>query len=109
VAYDEELADRVRDVLGPRERVEERKMFGGLAFMVSGHMTVGVVNDELMARVGPDGEDDALAEPHARAMDLTGRPMTGFVFVAADGVATEAGVRSWVERSLAYTSALPPK
>ena len=109
MAYDEALADRIRDMLVEVDRVEERKMFGGLGFMLGGYMTVGVVKDELMARVGADGEDDALEQPHARPMDFTGRPMTGFVFVAADGVATEEGVRPWVERALAYVSTLPPK
>ena len=109
MAYDEELADRIRDVLAGRERVEERKMFGGIAFMVGGHMTVGVVKDELMARVGADGENEALAQPHARTMDFTGRPMTGFVFVSAERVATEEAVRPWVERCLAFVATLPPK
>lgn len=109
MAYDEELAGRIRDVLAGRERIEERKMFGGIAFMVGGHMAVGVVKDELMARVGADGEDEALAQPHARTMDFTGRPMTGFVFVAAEGVATEEAVRPWVERCLAFVETLPPK
>jgi hypothetical protein len=108
VAYDEDLADCIRDALAGRD-VREQKMFGGLAFMIGGHMTVGVVDDELMARVGPDGEDDALAQPHVRAMDFTGRPMTGFVFVAAPGVATDAAVAAWVDRCLAFTETLPPK
>jgi TfoX/Sxy family transcriptional regulator of competence genes len=110
MAYDEALADRIRDVLVDRgDRVHERKMFGGLAFMVDGHMTVGVVKDELMARVGADGEDDALAQPHARTMDFTGRPMTGFIQVSAAGVASEDDVRAWVDRCLAFTTTLPPK
>ncbi len=110
MAYDEELADRIRDVLADRaDGVREQKMFGGLAFMVDGHMTVGVVKDELMARVGRAGEDDALAQPHARLMDFTGRPMTGFVLVAALGVASEGDVKAWVDRSLAFTTTLPPK
>ena len=99
MAYDEDLADRIRDALAPGERVEERKMFGGLCFMLGGHMVVGVVGNELMARVGADGEDDALAQPHARPMDFTGRPMTGFVFVAAEGVATDEAAQAWVERA----------
>ena len=110
MAYDETLADRIRDVLADHaDRVREQKMFGGIAFMVDGHMTVGVVNDELMARVGADGEDDALAQPHARTMDFTGRPMTGFIQVAAAGVATDEDVKAWVDRSLAFTTTLPPK
>lgn len=110
MAYDEALAGRIRDVLADRgDRVREQKMFGGLAFMVGGHMLVGVVKDELMARVGADAEDDALAQPHARPMDFTGRPMNGVVFVAADGVATDDAVRDWVERAATFTSTLPPK
>jgi TfoX/Sxy family transcriptional regulator of competence genes len=110
MAYDEALAGRVRDVLADRgDRVREQKMFGGLAFMVDGHMTVGVVNDELMARVGADSEDAALAQPHARTMDFTGRPMTGFIQVSAEGVAAEDDVRAWIDRALSFTSTLPPK
>lgn len=109
MAYDEGLADRIRDVLAGRDGVREQKMFGGIAFMVDGHMTVGIVNDELMVRVGAEGEDDALAQPHARVMDFTGRPMTGFVQVAAAGVATESDVRAWVHRAFAFTATLPPK
>ena len=109
MAYDEALADRIRDVLAGHDGVREQKMFGGIAFMVDGHMTVGVVNDELMARVGADGEDDALAKSHARAMDFTGRPMTGFVLVSAAGVAAEDDVRAWVDGALAFTTTLPPK
>ena len=110
MAYDEALADRIRDVLaGHGDRVREQKMFGGIAFMVDGHMTVGVVSDELMARVGADGEDDALAQPLARTMDFTGRPMTGFIQVSAAGVAAEDDVKAWVGRALAFTTTLPPK
>jgi TfoX/Sxy family transcriptional regulator of competence genes len=110
MAYDEALAGRIRDVLADHgDGVREQKMFGGLAFMVDGHMTIGVVKDELMARVGPDGEEDALAQPHARTMDFTGRPMTGFIQVSAAGAATEDDVRAWVDRALAFTTTLPPK
>jgi TfoX-like protein len=77
--------------------------------MFGGHMTVGIVGDELMARVGAEGEEDALAQEHARPMDFTGRPMTGFVFVGAPAVAGDAGVAAWVTRALSYTSTLPPK
>jgi TfoX/Sxy family transcriptional regulator of competence genes len=109
MAYDDELGDRIRDVLAGRDGVREQKMFGGLGFMVGGHMAVGVIKDELMARVGADREDEALAQPHARLMDFTGRPMTGFIQVAAEGVATEEQVRPWVERALAFVATLPPK
>jgi TfoX/Sxy family transcriptional regulator of competence genes len=81
VAYDEKLAARVRALLADRTDVSERKMFGGLTFMVSGHMSCGVNGDELIVRLDRDHEDDALAQPHARPMDFTGWPMRGFVTV----------------------------
>ena len=74
MAYNGELADRIRGSLAGRSGVAERKMFGGIAFMVDGHMCCGVTGDLLMIRVGADGFDDALAQPHSRPMDFTGRP-----------------------------------
>jgi len=85
VAYDEQLADRVRDVLLPEPDLTQRKMFGGLAFMLEGHMCCGVVRDELMLRLGIDGAEEALGRDHVRPMDFTGKPMTGMVFVSAEG------------------------
>lgn len=109
MAYDTGLADRVREALaGGGVPADERRMFGGLAFMVRGHMTVGILGDELMVRVGPDGYEDALADPSARPMDFTGKPMTGMVFVAATGLDAEA-LDNWVGRGLAFTASLPPK
>ena len=109
MAYDEGLAERVRGVLAEVADTSERKMFGGLAFMVRGHMTVGIIGDELMVRVGPDGEDDALARPHARPMDFTGKPMRGYVYVAGEGAAEDDDLAAWVARGLAFTASLPPK
>jgi TfoX/Sxy family transcriptional regulator of competence genes len=106
--YDEELAERVRDVLGPRDRVVERKMFGGLAFMVGGHMTCGIVRDELMLRLGEEEAEKALERSHVRPMDFTGRPMRGMVFVESAGLEGRA-LRGWVERAVAFTASLPPK
>lgn len=109
MAYNEELAASVRDALADSGvAAVERKMFGGLAFMVRGHMTVGILGDELMVRVGPDAYEEALALPGARPMDFTGKPMTGMVFVAAAGL-DEPGLEDWVERGLAFTGSLPPK
>lgn len=110
MAYDEDLAHRVRAALSDADvDPVEREMFGGLAFMVRGHMTVGILGDELMVRVGEDGHEDALAQPHAREMDFTGTPMTGMVYVGADGVADGADLRAWVRRGLDFTGTLPPK
>ena len=108
MAYDEQLAARVRTLLANRTDVSERKMFGGLTFMVSGHMCCGVNRDELIVRLDPDGEDDALAKPHARPMDFTGRPMRGFVTVKPDGL-EGAQLNRWVQEAVARAESLPPK
>ncbi|MBW3618905.1 MAG: TfoX/Sxy family protein [Actinobacteria bacterium] len=84
-------------------------MFGGLAFMVRGHMTVGVIGHELMVRVGKEAYGDAVAQPHAREMDFTGRPMAGMVYVAEPGFRHDAQLRGWLDRGLAYTSTLAAK
>ena len=108
MAYDEALADRVRAVLAGEEGITERKMFGGLAFMVHGNMACGIVKDELMLRLGPEGADSALDRPHVRQMDFTGRPMTGMVYVTADGVRGRA-LRPWVVKATAFVRTLPPR
>jgi len=100
MAYDEALADRIRTALRGRNDVLEKPMFGGLTFMVAGKMACGVVHDDLMVRVGPDGDDSALAEPHTRPMDFTGRPMRGMVYVDPAGVASDADVARWVDRAV---------
>ncbi len=86
MAYNEELAARIRTSLEGRPGVIERKMFGGIAFMIHGNMCCGVINDDLMVRVGPDSHEASLALPHARPMDFTGRPRKGMVFVGPDGI-----------------------
>ena len=84
-------------------------MFGGIAFLVGGHMACGVVGDELMLRLGADGADVALGEPHVRPMDFTGRPMSTMVFVGPAGIASDAALAGWIGRALAYVQTLPPK
>jgi TfoX/Sxy family transcriptional regulator of competence genes len=109
VAYDEKLADRVRHALSRAEaEFDERKMFGGLALMVVGHMTAGVLGEDLIVRVGPEAYEEALQQPLARPMDFTGKTMTGMVFVAAADLDDDTLDR-WVGRGLAFTSSLPPK
>jgi TfoX/Sxy family transcriptional regulator of competence genes len=109
MAYDEDVANRVREALAGQSAVTERKMFGGLAFMVGGHMCCGVLGEELMVRVGPEQYEAALALPHARPMDFTGKRMRGMIFVAADGARDDAALTAWVGRGLAYVTSLPPK
>ena len=109
MAYDEGVAERLRDVYESLGGADEKRMFGGIAFMVEGHMSCGVVNDTLMVRVGPDQYESALARPHASEMDFTGRPMKGFVYVAPEGFEDDEDLASWVEASLAFVHTLPPK
>ena len=96
MAYDEGLAERIRDALRGRRGVSERKMFGGVAFMLNGHMTVGIVSETLMARVGPARHADALALPHVRPMDFTGKPMKGYVYVDPPGIEDDAALDNWI-------------
>lgn len=107
--YDEGLAERLRDIYSNRGDVVERKMFGGLAFMVSGHMSCGVVGESLMVRVGAERYERALAQPFAREMDFTGRPLGGFVYVSPEGFESDKGLAAWVDRSLEFVTSLEPK
>ncbi len=109
MAYDEGLAARIREALATTDDVTERKMFGGIAFMCSGNMAVGVIGNDAMVRVGPDAHDEALARPHARIMDFSNRPMRGFVYVEPAGVATDAALAEWVAAGVAFAESLPPK
>jgi TfoX/Sxy family transcriptional regulator of competence genes len=109
MAYDEGLAERIRGILTDEAGVAEKRMFGGLAFLLGGYMCVGVVKDELMARVGSQGDEGLVREPHARKKDFTGRPMTGFLFVAADGLEADADLQRWVARGVALATSLPKK
>ena len=109
MAYDEGLAERIRGVLEERNDVSEKRMFGGLAFLVRGHMSVGIVKDRLMVRVGPEVYDRLLEQPHARKMDFTGRPMKGFLYVTPPGLESDADLERWVGRGVAFATALPAK
>lgn len=109
MAYDPGLAQRVREALSDRTGVTERKMFGGLAFMLHGHMFVGVQDDTLMARVGPARYAEALAMPHVRQMDFTGRPLTGYVYVGAEALQSDSQLAHWVDGCAGFVARLPPK
>ena len=109
MAYNEPLGGRIRRLLADRGDVFERNRFGGLAFMIRGNMFVGVNGDELMVRVGPDAYDKALRRKHAREMDFTGRALTGYVYVSADGVRTRAALMSWLGLCVAFADSIPPK
>lgn len=109
MAYDEALADRVRDTLGARDNVNERKMFGAVAFMVGGNMAVGVIGEDLMVRLDPADAEKALGESHTRPMDFTGKPMKGMVYVDPAGTGTDKDLAAWVEAGADFASSLPPK
>jgi TfoX/Sxy family transcriptional regulator of competence genes len=109
MTYDEALADRVREVLAPRADLTERKMFGGIAFMIGGNMAVGVIDDDLMVRLDPADAEKALAEPGARPMDFTGRPMKGMVFVGAVRTESDEDLAGWVDAGAGFAASLPPK
>lgn len=107
--FDPGLAQRLREHLQAHPDIVEKKMFGGLAFMFRGNMLVGVLDEALVARVGPDTTTLALARPHARPFDFTGKPMKGYVFVAAEGLADDAALAAWVALCLAFVGQLPAK
>jgi TfoX/Sxy family transcriptional regulator of competence genes len=109
MAFDETLADRVRDVLAPRAEVSERRMFGGIAFMVGGNMAVGVLGDDLMVRLDPADAEQALTEPNTRPMDFTGKPMKGMLFVEPPGTEADPDLAAWVEAGADHAATLPPK
>jgi hypothetical protein len=109
VTYDEALADRIRALLRTRRDVGEKRMFGGVAFMIHGHMGCGVLGSRLIVRVDPSDGERLLQTPHVSPMDFTGRPMRGFVFVNPPGIATAAGLRAWIRRATGWVDAQPRK
>jgi hypothetical protein len=109
MAFDEKLADRVRKLLRGQDGVAEKKMFGGLAFLINGNMSVGIHGDELIVRVPPETTNAALQEPGARLFDITGRPMRGWLLVGGAGVGKPTPLARWVCRGVEYASSLPAK
>lgn len=109
MAFDESLATRIRDALARKKGVEERKMFGGICFLLHGNLLVGVWKDSLIARLGPSEAEVALREPHVKVFDITGRPMRKWVLVEPEGVEDEGKLREWVRRAEAFVGTLPKK
>jgi TfoX/Sxy family transcriptional regulator of competence genes len=109
MAYDEKLAQRMSAIFAEETIVEEKKMFGGLCYMVNGHMCCGIVKDELMLRVGRDHYEKLLAKPHAHEMDFTGRSLKGMLYVGAEGIKTKTQLGVWMRQALAFVRSLPPK
>jgi TfoX/Sxy family transcriptional regulator of competence genes len=110
MAYDEHLAGRVRELIGEEAGITEQKMFGGLAFLINGHMSVGVSGQGgLMVRVDPAETDALAAKPHARPFEMGGRKMQGWLRVDSEGVRTKRQLEPWVRRGAGYARSLPPK
>jgi len=109
MAYDEELADRIQDVLAGQPGLVAKKMFGGVGYMVQGNMACGVHKDMLVVRVGLDAYDQSMGYPHTRPFDMTGRAMKGWVMVEPDGFASEADLKDWGNSGLNFALTLPQK
>jgi TfoX/Sxy family transcriptional regulator of competence genes len=110
MAYDEDLANRIRELIAGDSAVVEKSMFGGLAFLVGGHMSVAASGQGgLMVRVDPADAEALLAKPHVRPMEMRGRPMQGWLRVDAEGLRTKRQLEPWVKRGLGYARSLPPK
>ena len=109
MAFDEGLAQRIREILADDPNVVEKKMFGGLAFMITRHMGIGVTGDDLMVRVGPDQYDQALQQPHVREMDFTGKALKGFVYVGKDSIQEDPDLEGWIRMARDFVETLPPK
>ena len=109
MAFDETLADRIRTTLARKKGIEEKKMFGGLCFLLNGHMLVGVWKNSLIARLGPEQGEEALLEQHVKEMDITGKPMKGWVMVEPQGVEDDSQVKGWIQRAVRFVGKLPAK
>jgi hypothetical protein len=109
MAFDTKLADRIRERLGNRKGLTEKKMFGGMAFLLNGNMCCGVHGDDMIVRLDPAGTDEALSKRHTRVFDLTGRPMKGWILVESKGLASAATLDEWVGVATQYAGSLPAK
>lgn len=109
MSCDETLAARIRQCLSRRRNIEEKRMFGGVGFLLKGHMLAGVWKTSLVARVGPAQYESALREPSVSEFNITGRSMTGWVLVRSEALQDEAALSEWLERCLSFVRTLPPK
>jgi TfoX/Sxy family transcriptional regulator of competence genes len=109
MAFSEALAERIRHALARRKNVEEKKMFGGIGFLLNGNLLVGVWKDSLCVRLGPEQAEEALLEPHVEEFDITGRPMKGWVLVEPEGVNGDDELKGWIQRAVKFVGKLPAK
>ncbi|MDA0240467.1 MAG: TfoX/Sxy family protein [Proteobacteria bacterium] len=109
MAYDEGLAVRIRELLDGEPGLDEKKMFGGIGYLINGNMACGIYGDALIVRVGPDAYEEALSKPHAGEFDITGRAMKGWVLVAAPGISEDDDLSAWIRQGTVFASSLPAK
>ena len=109
MAFDEGLAERVREHVRERPGLEEKRMFGGVGVMLNGNIACGILSDDLIVRVGPGNDGPALARPAARAFDITGRAMKGWVMVGPEVAEADADLAAWVDQGISFALTLPPK
>ena len=109
MAFSETLAERIRERMARRKDIEEKKMFGGVGFLLKGNMLVGVWKDSLIVRLGPEEGVLALKEPHVKAFDITGRPMKGWVLVEPAGIEDDEHLSGWIQRAVKFVKKLPGK
>ena len=109
MAYDEVLAQRISLILEGTPGLVEKNMFGGVGYMIHGNMACGVNQEDLIVRVGPDGYDQALKQPHVSVFDMTGRPMKGWVTLSPEGYQDQAELKAWIQKGVDFAKSLPPK
>jgi TfoX/Sxy family transcriptional regulator of competence genes len=109
MAFNEVLAERIRDALARKRAIQEKKMFGGIGFLLNGNLLVGVWKESLIVRLGPDEGEEALTEPHVKEFDITGRAMKGWVLVEPQGVEDDEQLRAWIQRAVKFVGKLPAK
>jgi TfoX/Sxy family transcriptional regulator of competence genes len=109
MAYSQELAQRITDVLGPQPGLEAKKMFGGMCYLLNGNMAVGVINDHMIVRASKERHAELMARPHTHPFDYTGKAMAGWLTVDSKGLETEEDLADWVQTSLDFARTLPPK
>ena len=109
MAFSEDLAERIRHLLARRKKVEEKKIFGGIGFLLNGNMLVGLWKDSLIFRLGPEQGEEALLEPHVKEFDITGRAMKGWVLVEPEGIEDDGRLKGWIQRAVKFVGKLPAK
>jgi TfoX N-terminal domain len=109
MAFNEALAERIRQRVARRKNIEEKRMFGGICFLLNGNMLVGVWKDSLIVRLGPKQGDEALLEPHVKVFDITGKPMKNWILVEPEGVVADGQLNGWIQRAVKFVGKLPAK